>query len=110
MKSPRGTGRREVVYDIVNCGPRSRYTVITDLGPVIAHNCTQAVANDILRHSLRQLEHTGVVLHVHDEIVVECADPDRVVAEVERVMTTPPEWAEGLPLAVETTVKRRYSK
>lgn len=27
------------VYDIVNCGPRSRYVVLTAEGPVVAHNC-----------------------------------------------------------------------
>jgi len=26
-------------YDILNAGPRSRYTIRTDRGPVIAHNC-----------------------------------------------------------------------
>ena len=27
------------VYDLLNCGPNSRFTVMTDLGPVIVHNC-----------------------------------------------------------------------
>ena len=73
-------------------------------------NITQAVANDLLRHSLRGLD--GVVLHVHDEIVVECpvAEADRVVAEVTRVMTTPPDWAVGLPLAVSVKKMDRYGK
>lgn len=73
-------------------------------------NITQAVANDLLRHSLRGLD--GVVLHVHDEVVVECpvAEADRVVAEVTRVMTTPPDWAEGLPLSVGVKTMTRYGK
>ena len=69
-------------------------------------NVTQAVANDILRHALRRLE--DVVLHIHDEIVVECVD-DRA-AEVERVMCEPPEWAVGLPLAAEVKIMTRYGK
>ena len=69
-------------------------------------NITQATANDILRHSLRRLD--DVVLHVHDEVVVECAD-DRA-AEVERVMCEPPEWAVGLPLAAEVKIMTRYGK
>ena len=73
-------------------------------------NITQAVANDLLRHSLRGL--ADVVLHVHDEIVVECpvAEADRVVAEVTRVMTTAPDWAEGLPLAVGVKTMTHYGK
>jgi DNA polymerase len=39
-----------------------------------AENVCQAVANDLLRHSLRQVE--DVVLTVHDEIVIETASPD----------------------------------
>jgi len=69
-------------------------------------NVTQATANDILRHALRRLD--DVVLHVHDEVVVECAD-DRA-AEVERVMCEPPEWAVGLPLAAEVKIMTRYGK
>jgi DNA polymerase len=71
-------------------------------------NITQAAANDILRHSLRQLD--GVVLHVHDEIVVETDNPEEVKLEMERIMCSPPAWAEGLPLAVEAEIMTRYGK
>jgi DNA polymerase len=71
-------------------------------------NITQAAANDILRHSLRQLD--GVVLHVHDEIVVETDNPEAVKQEMERIMCSPPAWAEGLPLAVEAEIMTRYGK
>ena len=71
-------------------------------------NITQAAANDVLRHSLRELH--DVVLHVHDEIVIESADPERARIELERVMCTPPAWATGLPLAVEAQIMQRYGK
>ena len=77
-------------------------------------NITQAAANDLLRYAMRVLdaEGYGVVLTVHDEIVVECleADGERVAAEVERVMCEPPEWATGLPLGAAVKIMRRYGK
>jgi len=71
-------------------------------------NITQAAANDLLRHSLRNLD--DVVLHVHDEIVIETDRPEEVVKEMERIMCTPPAWAEGLPLDVEVSIMNRYGK
>jgi len=104
------TGCVAEVFDLLNCGPRSRFVVRgIDGRALIVHNCEnicQASANDILRHSLRQLD--DVVLHIHDEIVVEC-DEDRV-EEMRRVMCTPPPWAEGLPLNVEIKTMSRYGK
>ena len=103
------------VYDLTNCGPRRRFVVRGVNGELVTvHNCenlTQAVANDLLRHSLRQVK-DGVVLHVHDEIVVECpkAEADSVVENMRSVMCTPPEWAPDLPLAVEIKVMDRYGK
>lgn len=72
-------------------------------------NVTQAAAHDILRHSLRQIG--DVVLHVHDEIVVECPAPEAeaVGAAMHRVMCEPPAWATGLPLAAEGVTTTRYS-
>ena len=67
-------------------------------------NVTQAVANDLLRYALRQLD--DVVLHVHDEIVVEGGSEE----EVRRVMTTPPAWATGLPLDCGIKTMPRYGK
>ena len=70
-------------------------------------NITQAVANDLLRHALRQLD--DVVLHVHDEIVLETADPD-APNTLKQVMCTPPDWAAGLPLSAEVETMNRYGK
>ena len=71
-----------------------------------AENICQAVANDLLRHSLRQVD--DVVLTVHDEIVIETASPD--VDALRRVMCTPPDWAPNLPLNVDIKVMARYGK
>jgi DNA polymerase bacteriophage-type len=71
-------------------------------------NITQATANDLLRYALRQLD--DVVLHVHDEIVLETDRPQEMAEKLERVMCTPPSWAEGLPLGAEVSIMGRYGK
>jgi DNA polymerase I-like protein with 3'-5' exonuclease and polymerase domains len=50
------------------------------------------------------------VLHVHDEIVVETDKPEVIEAALERIMCSPPAWADGLPLGVEINTMTRYSK
>ena len=77
-------------------------------------NITQAVANDLLRHSLRRLEEEGLetVLHVHDEIVLEVAQDraEEASARLVEVMCQPPAWASGLPLNAEVATMARYGK
>jgi DNA polymerase len=75
-------------------------------------NITQATANDLLRHSLREFEKRGLttVLHVHDEAVIETDEPEEVKHIMHEVMTTPPQWAAGLPLDVEINIMTRYGK
>jgi DNA polymerase len=71
-------------------------------------NITQATANDLLRYALRQLD--DVVLHVHDEIVLETDRPQEMAERLERVMCTPPNWAKGLPLGAEVAIMSVYGK
>jgi DNA polymerase len=77
-------------------------------------NVVQATAHDILRHSLRRLDDEGffTVAHIHDEVIVECdeADAERVARRVHEIMTDPPAWAKGLPLAAEGKTMLRYGK
>lgn len=72
-------------------------------------NITQAVANDLLRHALRQVD---AVLHVHDEIVLEvdATAADSAMERLAEIMKTPPVWAKGLPLDVEVKKMPRYGK
>jgi DNA polymerase bacteriophage-type len=75
-------------------------------------NITQATANDILRYACRVMDSDGleITLTVHDEIVVETDKPEAVKMEMERIMCSPPAWAEGLPLGVEASTMTRYGK
>ena len=73
-------------------------------------NITQAAANDVLRYALRAVEPLGVVLHVHDEIVIETDQPETVTEQLRKVMCTAPPWAQGLPLDAEIQTMARYGK
>lgn len=45
------------VYDLVDCGPRSRFVVRgIDGVPLIVHNCTQAAARDVIARSMPRIE------------------------------------------------------
>jgi len=77
-------------------------------------NITQAVANDLLRHSLARLDDMGldVVLTVHDEIVLEVSkdQSDWAAEQLVKVMCDAPVWCGGLPLNAEVAVMERYGK
>ena len=113
-KLPRIIKERKAVYDIKNCGPRHQYLVITDMGYLIAHNCCQATANDLLREALFKCDEDGipVILHCHDEIVSEV---DETIAEdelryQEAIMLERPSWGLDIPIAVESKIMKRYGK
>lgn len=83
-------------------------------GGLAFENCTQATSNCLLRHALRICddEDLPVVLHCHDEIVVEvnsniAADEKQLLDEI---MVELPIWAKGLPLAAESKIMARYGK
>jgi len=80
---------------------------------VAVENITQAVAHDVLRHSLRVMDAEGIpaIAHIHDEVIVECpaCNADDVGLRMREIMTTPPSWADGLPLAVDGGVSERFS-
>ena len=83
-------------------------------GGLLSENVTQATARDILAVKIRESEDAGmpVVLHVHDEIVVEVpeADAEEAKTELNRIMSTAPDWAPGLPVKSDTKILRRYGK
>jgi DNA polymerase I-like protein with 3'-5' exonuclease and polymerase domains len=113
---------RKPVYDILNCGPRHRFVVRGKSGPMIVHNCIQALTGRLINQSMLDIDkelggsihgHKGAVVHqVHDEIIAVCReqDADDVSAMMDEVMTHAPGWAPGLPLAVEGGASYVYDK
>jgi DNA polymerase len=77
-------------------------------------NVTQAAAHDVLRSALRRLDEKGfqTIAHIHDEIIVECAEEDAqdVARAVQQIMVEAPAWGQGLPLAVEGKILDRFGK
>ena len=70
-------------------------------GGKLVENIVQAVARDLLVHAMTLVALAGhrIVMHVHDEIVIdEPADSSFTVADVCALMACPPDWADGLPL------------
>lgn len=70
-------------------------------GGKLTENIVQAVARDLLTFGMHQVDRAGyrIVMHVHDEIVVETATA--TVDEICKLMSTAPDWAAGLPLAAD---------
>ena len=107
-----GEGLRDV-YDIINCGPRHKFVVRAPGSDrrLIAHNCVQAIAADVLAEGILRIEGAGypVVLHVHDEAVVE-VPMDTPIDVIEALLTQTPTWAEGLPIGADSHECTRYEK
>ncbi len=52
----------------------------------------------------------SIVMHVHDEVVAEVPDGFGSEEEFLRLLTTLPDWAEGLPVAAKVRSGHRFSK
>ena len=90
-----------------------KWSKIFTTGGKITENCTQACARDVFKYGQLEAEKRGysVVLVVHDELVCEVPDNDTyTVKELESIMATVPDWAEGLPLAAKGHASYRYHK
>lgn len=77
-----------------------RWSVQSTYGGKLTENIVQAIARDCLAVTLKRLEDAGlqVVMHIHDEAVIDCPKNKISVDEVCELMGQPIPWAEGLPL------------
>lgn len=93
---------------------KGRWQRISTYGGSLAENVTQAVAADLLRHSIITISDAGypIVMHVHDEIVVEIESvcDDSSLTTIEHLMSQTPPWAAGLPVSAEGWRAKRYRK
>jgi DNA polymerase len=81
-------------------GGTKKWERIESYGPKFVENIVQATSRDILSYAMQTLRHCSIVMHIHDEVVIE-ADP-RLSTEVlcQQMNRTPP-WAEGLLLVAD---------
>ena len=113
--SPRVDDAGKISYMGVNQYTR-RWQRISTYGGKLAENVTQAIATGawgILGDRLVAAEAAGyqVVFHVHDELVCEVDDRGAFdLEELSQILTTNPEWADGLPLSAGGYESKRYRK
>jgi len=81
-------------------------------GGIWIENAVQAVSRDLFAAAMPRLEAAGypIVMHVHDEIVAEVPDGFGSVDEFVAILTAPPEWAAGLPIAAKGRNGPRFAK
>lgn len=79
-------------------------------GGVLTENVTQAVARDLMMEAELRLEENGyeICMAVHDELLTEHGYGN--LEEFKTLMSTVPEWAEGLPVEVDAWTGNRYRK
>lgn len=100
------SGLYESVYDLKNTGPNNCFTIMTNIGPAIVHNCIQSIARDCLAITLMRCQHLPIVMHVHDEIIVE----GDYLQEMLEIMERPISWAPGLLLTGDGFMSNYYRK
>ena len=90
-----------------------QWTTLYTHGGKACENIVQALCRDLLAYAMINVEGGGypIVLSVHDELVCETPDtPEYTVVELEKLMCSLPEWAEGFPLVAEGQELKRYAK
>lgn len=90
-------GGEAVTYE--GTGNTKKRERIETYGPKLVENIVQAISRDLLCHAMRRLDGLGysIVMHVHDEIVIE-APQDVSLDIICRHMSEIPPWAPGLIL------------
>ena len=88
-------GGQCVTYEGV--GGTKKWERLDSYGPKFVENIVQATARDILCYAMRTLRRCAIVMHIHDEVVIEAEPGMSLQAVCEQMGRTPP-WAKGLLL------------
>ena len=78
-------------------GATKKWERMDTYGPKLVENIVQATSRDILCHAMQTLRNCSIVMHIHDELVIE-ADQRMSLAAVCGQMSRTPLWAKGLLL------------
>ena len=90
-------------------GSTKKWKRLDSYGPKFVENIVQATARDILCYAMKTLRHCSIVMHIHDELVIE-ADPRMSLDAVCEQMGRTPPWAKGLLLRADGYVTPFYKK
>ncbi|MDB6823708.1 DNA polymerase, partial [Bifidobacterium longum] len=78
-------------------GPSKKWERLDSYGPKFVENIVQATSRDILCHAMKTLRNCRIVMHVHDELIIEADPKVSLDAICEQMGRTPP-WTPGLVL------------
>ena len=90
-------------------GAAKKWERLDSYGPKFVENIVQATARDILCYAMRTLRCCSIVMHIHDELVIE-ADPSMSLDAVCEQMGRTPPWATGLLLRADGYATPFYKK
>ena len=90
-------------------GSTKKWERLDSYGPKFVENIIQATARDILCYAMRTLRCCSIVMHIHDELVIE-ADPRMSLDAVCEQMGRTPPWAKGLLLRADGYATPFYKK
>ena len=90
-------------------GGTKKWERIDSYGPKFVENIVQAVSRDILCYAMQNLRDFAIVMHVHDEIVIEADHRMSTEAVCNQMGQTPP-WAKGLLLRADGYETYFYKK
>lgn len=87
---------REGQITYYGIGDNKKYIRLESYGPKFVENIVQATARDLLVYAIKNLN-LPIVMHIHDEVVVD-APKELDVESVVKTMTIVPKWGRGLIL------------
>ncbi len=90
-------------------GATKKWERLDSYGPKFVENIVQATARDILCYAMRTLRCCSIVMHIHDELVIEANPRMSLDAVCEQMGRTPP-WAKGLLLRADGYATPFYKK
>jgi DNA polymerase len=90
-------------------GGTKKWERIESYGPKFVENIVQATSRDLLCYSMQALKDYNIVIHVHDEIVIE-ADMETSTEAICNQMSHTPPWAKGLLMRADGYETNFYKK
>lgn len=90
-------------------GGTKKWERLDSYGPKFVENIVQATARDILCYAMNTLRCCSIVMHIHDEVVIEAAPQMSLQAVCDQMGRTPP-WAKGLQLRADGYETDFYKK